>query len=220
MPDYIGNYGLMYALNRLIPSTQRNVSGTKPFYNEDIARFKVYATPAKLAEQNKVYRADGSAFNWRSPGRVMLTYNSINTLSNTTSYERTHPRAKINFPMVGRKERDQPLTCYQFYALGDKPQPLVRIGKKMTSARILCKPLSIQQHGNGKFKPSHPVNPSDTNGTILEGTLYPQFPPLILNSEIIGEYYVCLDADRNNHVIALPKKDLYTGVNFDDGARN
>jgi hypothetical protein len=144
----------------------------------------------------------------------MITYNSINTLSNTTSYERSDPRAKMNFPLVGGKERDQPLTCYQFYTLGDKPQQLVRLGKKMTAARIISEPLNIQKYDSGKFEPSHPVNPSDTSGTILEGTLYPQFPRLLLNVKMTGEYCICLDSHRREHIIALPKKDLYMGVDL------
>lgn len=220
MPEYIGNYGLMYALNSLIPSTQRNVSGTKPFYKEDLPTFKIYATPAQNAEHNKVYRVDGSSFNWRNSGRLMINYNSINTLSNTTSYEGSDPRAKMNLPLVGRKEKDQPLTCYKFYALGDKPQKLIRLGKKMTSARVVCEPLRIQKCDNGNFEPSHPVNPSDTSARILEGTLYPQFPPLLLNVKMIGEYCRCSDSYGNEHIIALPEKDLYLGVDLQDGIRD
>jgi CRISPR type I-D-associated protein Csc1 len=220
MPDYIGNYGLMYALNRLIPSTQRIVSWTKPHYAEDTPVFKIYATPAEISKQNKVYRADGSSFNWRSSGRVMITYNSINTLSNTSSYDRSDPRAKMNFPMVGRKEKDQPLTCYQFYAIGEKPQQLIRLGKKMTATRVVSELLIIQKSANGNFEPTHPVNPSDTSAKVLEGTLYPQFPPLLLNVKMTGEYCLCLDSHGNKHIIALPKNDFYTGVDFQNGIGN
>lgn len=213
-PEYIGNYALMYSLNRLIPLVQRNASGTKPYYTEDIPKFKIYATPATPAEQDRVFRIDGSSFNWRSAGKVMITYNSVNTVSNTTSYAKTDPRAKMNFPLLGRKERDPPLTCYQFYAIGGEPQQLVRLGKKMTAVRITSEPLFIQRHNDGGFEPSHPINPSDVSAEIIEGTLFPQFPPLILGAKMKGEHYICLDSHNKKHIVAMPKKDLYTGVDF------
>jgi CRISPR type I-D-associated protein Csc1 len=212
--EYIGNYGIMYALNRNVSSTQRNVSGTKPFYNEDIPKFRIYATPAKPAENKRIFTPNGSSFKWGYTGRIMLTYNSVNTISNETSYVRDDPRSKTNFPSVGRKEKDYPLTSYEFYAIGGKPERLVRLGKKMTAVRIMSEPLTVKQCKDSQFTPTHPINVSDTSSEIYEGKLYRQFPPLILDAKMKGKHCICTDRWDKEHVVALPRSDLYQGVLF------
>jgi CRISPR type I-D-associated protein Csc1 len=215
MPEYIGNYGLMYALNRTINSTQRSlIMGTVPFYMEDLTKFDLYVTPAKPSLEDKIHWIDGRVIKWRSGTKIMITYNSINTISNSTAYSRDDPRAKLNFPLVGKKERTLPLSSYLFYAIGRKPEALVRLGKKMSPVRIITEPLKIKKYGNGHFQPSHPVNISDTSSTILEATLYHQFPPLFLDAKMIGAYYVCEDRYRSEHTIALPQPDIYRGIQF------
>lgn len=214
MPEYIGNYGLMYALNRNISSIQRVVAGTTPHYKEDIPQFQIYATPAKPVKANRVFNVDGSQFNWYGQGKTMQTYNSINTITNTTSYDMKDPRVGTNFPLTGRKEKDNPLECYEFYTIGHTPQRLVRIGKKMCPARIISEPLSIQKATSGIFKPTHPINPSDIYCKFHEGVLYQQFPPLVLDAKLEGSYCICKDVSNGEHIIALPAPNLYSSVNF------
>jgi CRISPR type I-D-associated protein Csc1 len=213
--EYIGNYGLMYALNRTVSSIQRCIiNDTKPFYDEDLAKFNIYVTPAKPLLEDKFPWIDGQFINWQSQPKIMLTYNSINTFSNTTAYAKDDPRAKLNFPLVGKKEKTPPLTSYIFYAIGKRPESLIRLGKKMSPVRIIIEQLIVKKYANEFFKPSHPVNISDTSSKIVEGVLYHQFPPLFLDAKLKGEYYLCQDQHGHTHSIALPKPDIYCGVEF------
>ena len=84
MTNYIGNYALMYAINRRTSDIQRNASGTSPFYEKDMPKMKIYATPASIASESKVPIAKNNLIRWENQPQVYVTFNSINTITQLT----------------------------------------------------------------------------------------------------------------------------------------
>src|SRR5215469_13509793 len=133
MSDYIGNYALIYALNRQRSNineagTHRNASAQVPFYEVDLKSFYIYATPAMLRTLPRWLKYNATVPKYiHSAGiypKVSLTFNSLSTITNLTEIE------KINIPQIGRQEKFPPMTSFGFYAIGSDPHGIIRLGKK------------------------------------------------------------------------------------------
>jgi CRISPR type I-D-associated protein Csc1 len=210
---YIGNYALMYAINRHIQTIQRNASGNKPFYEEDMGKVTLYATPATPATPSKtnIVRLGAETIRWTNQALIYFTYNSINTLSQTTEVPRE------NLPQIGKKAKHPPLNSFEFFVIGGEPSGIVRLGKKQVPCRIYSKRLSLESIGEGVFKPSHPVNPLDLESfkaaNIQSGEIVLQTPPLLVNSAIRGKHYICRNG-YTEYFIAKPDARKYASVNL------
>ena len=97
MTNYIGNYALMYAINRKTNDIQRNASGTVPFYKEDMPKMTIYATPAFTTSDSEVPLAQSNTISWENQPQVYITFNSVNTITQLTETNR------LNLPQIGEK---------------------------------------------------------------------------------------------------------------------
>ncbi len=206
MTNFLGNYALMYAVNRTVARLHRNVAGSIPFYEEDRKRFPIYCTPA--VPSNSLIQLCGTDLSWPWHEQVFITFNSINTILNTTIEVHT------NLPQLGRKGRLPPLNSFRFFAIGGDPAGLVRIGKKFVQARIHSVKLGLEREVTKpeSFAPSHPVNPADLESIELEeGVLVRQFPPLIAEARIRAPHYICRSPSQT-FKIAKPDVIKYASV--------
>ena len=186
MTEIIGNYPIMYAINRSVQKVQRNASGTKPLYNEDVVEFLIYATPGELLRFHKAKFGSHEPVGWAARDNVYLTYNAISTATQTVGTER------LNFPMVGRKAKQPPLNAFRFYSIGGEPAGIVRVGKKQVPARLETRRLNVVAIDGGEFRPDHPINPADYDNVELRaGVLVRQPTPVIINARMVGDHYVC-----------------------------
>lgn len=215
MNDYIGNYALMYAINTQINCVHRNASGTKPFYTDDLKHFTLYATPAKPLPTSVISPSSGNKWNrWE---RVSHTFNSVNTLTQTTEQggkaNLSRVGAKVNLPQVGAKEKFAPLNAFEFFVIGGSPPCVIRLGKKHASCRVFAYPLTLEKVSSGVFEACHPVNPMDAPGNfkLVYGDYKLQFPPLILNARLEGEHYVLKDGEKTYRVLK-PSSKVYENV--------
>lgn len=211
MTNCIGNYALMYAINRYTAEVQRIASGTKPHYEEDMPRMPIYATPALLAAESNIPIQLDRMIRWENQPQVYLTFNSVNTSTQLTE------TARANLPQIGRKAKYPPLNIFEFFALGGNPDGIVRLGKKQVPCRIYTYPLKIGGRSSAVFQPSHPVNLDDlkswTPEDIKNAELVRQTPPLLVNARLKAEHYVCSDGKRTYNV-ARPDSDKYRRVSL------
>lgn len=198
MKNYIGNYALMYAINRKTSDIQRNASGTVPFYKEDLPKMKIYATPAFGTSDSKVPLAH-NIIKWQNQPQTYITFNSVNTITQLTETSR------VNLPQIGRKAKCQPLNSFDFFAIGGNPAGVVRLGKKQVPCRIYANPLSVKEVASNIFHPSHPINLEDltewTPKDIKSAELIRQTPPLLVNAYLKAEHYVCSDSVKTYYVV-------------------
>ncbi|NWF94511.1 MAG: type I-D CRISPR-associated protein Cas5/Csc1 [Candidatus Thorarchaeota archaeon] len=219
----IGNYALMYALNRHIPGIRRVTSLSTPFYGEDLPMMQTYATPAAHVDDFPYYQS-GSARrwlshqiqvggsvsgSWRHGDPVMITWNSIGE-----SLLDKMEQDSLNIPKVGAYYRYPPLTTYYFYSVGGDLPRLVRIGKKYIPARISTTELEVEER-TGVFQPTCPVTvadlPDDT--MIRSGSLLTVPPsPVLIGAELEGRYLECKDPEGLIHRLPAPKTDIYRSV--------
>lgn len=215
MTNYIGNYALMYAINRTIQEIQRNASGTIPHYMEDTLKMRIYTTPAYLdsSPNNTIPLSDNSSIKWETQPQIYVTFNSINTITQLTE------NSRINLPQIGRKSKFSPLNSFTFFAIGGKPTGIVRLGKKQVSCRIFSKPLQIKESNSNTFHPSHPVNIEDIKKLqptdLKNAELIKQTPPLIVNAYLKAEHYVCFD-ETGTYNILKPDIEKYQMAAFPD----
>ncbi|MEM0287277.1 MAG: type I-D CRISPR-associated protein Cas5/Csc1 [Nitrososphaerota archaeon] len=209
MTNYIGNYALMYAINRHIQVIQRNASGTKPYYQQDLPKVSIYATPASLSSESKIPLARDKILAWENQPKVYITFNSVNTLTQLTENER------VNLPQIGRKAKYPPLNSFDFFVIGGNPNGIIRLGKKQVPCRIFATPLKVERLLTGVFQPDHPVNPADLASLLPEdiesAELIRQTPPLLVNARLKATYYVCNDGKNTFH-IARPDPSRYPNV--------
>ncbi|MEM3800050.1 MAG: type I-D CRISPR-associated protein Cas5/Csc1 [Thermoprotei archaeon] len=202
---YIGNYALMYALNRFTSAVQRVASGTKPHYEDDLGRMLLYCTPAGPAESPYIHLC-GNKIEWEGAPLTYFTYNSVNTITQATETGRS------NFPTFGRKGKFPPLNAYVFFVLGGEPGGVVRLGKKQVACRVYAERLEFIGEEDGEFEPSHPVNPMDLEGfgvgSIVRGELVRAGYPLLVNARLRGRHYVCARGDKKFY-IAKPNPQKY-----------
>ena len=209
MTNYIGNYALMYAINRKTRDIQRNASGTVPFYKEDMPKMSIYATPAFVRSEPEVPITQHNIIMWESQPQVYITFNSVNTITQLTETNR------VNLPQIGRKAKCPPLNSFEFFAIGGNPSGLVRLGKKQVPCRIFAVPLNVKEVSSNVFHPSHPINLEDLTRLIptdiKSAELIKQTPPLIVNAYLKAEHYVCSDGMRIYNVIK-PDASKYQSV--------
>jgi len=209
MTNYIGNYALIYAINRHIQAIQRNASGTKPYYQQDLRKISIYATPASLSSESETPLARDKIFSWQNQPWVYITFNSVNTLTQLTE------TGRANLPQIGRKAKYPPLDSFDFFTIGGNPQGVIRLGKKQVPCRIFATPLKVERLLTGSFIPSHPVNPADLTSLspedIESAELIRQTPPLLVNARLRASYYICTDGKRTYH-IARPDPNRYPAV--------
>lgn len=199
---YIHNTALLYALNEHVAETQRLVSGTVPHYEEDFARFTLYSTPARPLRE--------------APSRVKISYNAVDSPL-VFSME---SGAKRVVPKFGAYYRYAPRSQFVFFGIGEKPLPLIRIGKKRIQARIQAEEASrVVVRASGRFIPSHPVSFLDlTSGVQFSAAhLRLMIPcPLIVGGELIGPHIeATFPSQREPSWIALPDVQKYTRVSWD-----
>jgi CRISPR type I-D-associated protein Csc1 len=209
MTNYIGNYALIYAINRHIQAIQRNASGTKPYYRQDLPKISIYATPASSSSEPKVPIAIDKIFAWENQPRVYITFNSVDTLTQLTE------TGRANLPKIGQKAKHPPLNSFEFFAIGGNPHGIIRLGKKQIPCRIFASPLKVERLSTGIFTPSHPVNPADLPSLLPEdierAELIRQTPPLFVNARLKATHYVCSDGKKTFH-IAKPDPNKYPNV--------
>ncbi len=219
----IGNYALMYAINRHIQAIRRVTSQSTPFYEEDLPMMQVYTTPAAHVDDFWYYQSGtgrpwqshqiqvGGSLNvtWRHGEPVRMTWNSIGE-----SLLDKMEKDGRNIPKKGAYYRYPPLTTYYFYAVGGELPRLVRIGKKYIPARIYTTRLEVEER-KGVFQPTCPVTvadlPNDTE--IRSGSLLTVPPaPILIGAELEGRYLECKDPDGLIHRLPAPKIDIYVSA--------
>jgi CRISPR type I-D-associated protein Csc1 len=216
----IGNYAIMYGLNRNVSEVRRLIDGNQPHYEEDLPRMRIYATPA--APLTGVYFPTKSAGTKQIDYRPKVGSNRIEFDSRTRSTEITWnstgasllwtmPKEKVNIPKTGSYHKLIPLVTFYFYAIGNSIPRVFRIGKKYTAARLDLHPLEVKEE-NGKFRPTCPVNvvdlPKETQ--ILEGSLVTIPPsPLLLEAELDGRYLEGVDERGMVHRIPIPDQERF-----------
>ena len=209
MTNYLGNYALMYAINRKINAVQRNASGTVPFYKEDLPKMAIYATPASFASESKVPIAPDRIIQWENQPQAYVTFNSVNTITQLTETERA------NLPQIGRKAKHPPLNSFDFFAIGGNPRGIIRLGKKQVPCRIYSVPLGVNKVSSSIFQSSHPINLEDLTGwtpeDIKSAELIRQTPPLLVNARLKAQHYICSDGIKTYH-IAKPDASRYRSV--------
>jgi CRISPR type I-D-associated protein Csc1 len=214
MSEYIGNYAMMYAINREPAAIHRNASGVVPFYDKDAELLSIYATPAELVSSPPpwLFKYLDAPEYVHSAGiypKVSLTFNSIFTITNRTE------GVDVNIPQFGKKEKFLPMTCFRFFAIGGEPLGIVRVGKKSASARIYSKLVkSNVTQKSGDFEPNHPLSLKDhENIGIKSGKIVNQFPPLLIHSVINGEYYEFKSESGKETIrVAVPSKNRFKNV--------
>ncbi|MHA1137769.1 MAG: type I-D CRISPR-associated protein Cas5/Csc1 [Candidatus Thorarchaeota archaeon] len=206
----IGNYALMYAINRKISSVRSVVTGTTPLYDEHLPLMEIYATPAspmgtgsikgnpKIGFSNIEFNSqlEISRITWNSTGESLLW---------------AMEAEKINIPKVGSYYKFNPLATFYFYTMGGPIPRVIRIGKKLIPARLELEPMKVKEK-SGKFKSTCPVNVADlpAETQILGGSLLTVPPsPLLLNAELEGEYIEGVDSKGQSHRIPVPMKERF-----------
>lgn len=211
MRNYIGNYALIYAINRHIQAIQRNASGTVPFYELDLLEVSIYATPAYMSPRSTVPLASHE-IPWENQPQTYITFNSVNTITQLTE------TGRANLPQIGRKSRYPPLNNFEFFAIGGNPKGIIRLGKKQVPCRVYTEPLMLEDTSTGLFQPSHPVSMSDlvdmTGDQIEIGELIRQTPPLLVNAKLRASHYVCRDRHNRKFLITKPSPELYKSVSL------
>jgi len=211
MSGYIGNYALMYAVNRHIQPVQRNASGTVPSYSEDLPKMAIYATPASVSTESGVPIAEEKMLLWENRPQSYTTFNSVNTLTQLTE------TGRANLPQIGRKAKHAPLNNFGFFAIGGNPKGIIRLGKKQVSCRIFSSRLTIEREAVGFVRPSHAVNVLDLANVgpedIKSAELIRQTPPLLINANLRTRYYVCFEGQKTYYV-AKPDRDKYQSVSL------
>jgi CRISPR type I-D-associated protein Csc1 len=211
MTNYIGNYALTYAINRHIQVIQRNASGAKPSYQQDLPKISIYVTPASISSESRIPLTGGRTLAWENQPRVYITFNSVNTLTQLTE------TGRANLPQIGRKAKYPPLNSFDFFAIGGNPHGVIRLGKKQVPCRIFATPLRVERVSTGIFPPSHPINPADLASLLPEdidsAELIRQTPPLLVNARLKAAHYVCTDG-KKSYYIAKPDQIKYPGVSM------
>ena len=206
----IGNYALMYAINRKNPRVRNVVTGTTPLYDEHLPLMEIYATPALPTGSGSIGgnpQIGSESIKFDSKLRMSrITWNSTGE-----SLLWAMEAEKINIPKVGSYYKFNPLATFYFYTNGGPVPNVIRIGKKLIPARIQVEPLKVKEK-NGRFSSSCPVNvadlPADT--LILGGSLLTVPPsPLLLDAELEGAYIEGIDSKNQIHRIPVPLKERF-----------
>jgi len=210
--DYIGNYALMYAINRNVAQIQRNAAGTTPFYDQDMKKVRIYTTPAFASTDPKVPMAINNWIPWENQQPTYITFNSVNTITQSTE------NSRLNLPQIGRKSKFPPLNSFQFFAIGANPSGLIRLGKKQVPCRVFAEQLYIRELSSKIFHPDHPINMDDLKeiqpSAIKSGQLIKQNTAILVNAHIDAEHYICTDNTNKTYNVLKPDTYKYPDVSF------
>ncbi len=191
----IHNYALSYALNQF---SYAIFVGNTPKYEEDFKKFNCYATPSiSLCSI-----------------RETMTYNAMDEKTLTTG----DSTKKINSPNYGWKNVVVPtylpksdkdsLYAFKFYVFtygAYKLPSIVRIGKKGASCRIYWNEVEnpIAKYSEKSVSPSHPVNPLDVSGNVIQGDVVKIPPHSFYRIAIIKEDWFIFGS---NQVVHIPER--------------
>ncbi len=206
----IGNYALMYAINRMNPKVRNVVTGTTPLYDEHLPLMEIYATPAlPIAGSNiKGYPQIGSE-NIKFDSHLGISRITWNSTGESILW--AMEKEPINIPKVGSYYKFNPLATFYFYTIGGPIPSVIRIGKKLIPARLQVQLLKAHEK-NGQFSSTCPVNVADlpVDTQILGGSLLTVPPsPLLLDAELEGAYIEGLDSKGKSHRIPVPLKERF-----------
>lgn len=186
--EMLHNYALSYALSGFGRVLTTSLA---PTYESDLAQMTHYSTPAVA---NRV-------------SRTRFTGNAVNDRTLRTDDK----PGNINSPDLGWRIVIDPwmnpansFSCYVFTKTGTVPG-VVRLGKKGCAVRIRSTELAeadaqlIEQ----SVAPTHPVNPLDVNGDLVEYRLVPMPPHLLLTDvQIKREWFVI----SGRHRVQVPRR--------------
>jgi len=207
----IGNTALHYAINTHMPSVQRTTSTDKWHYPEDRKIFTIYATPAELLPHPLCLIGDSRVSPDVNTSPVKISFNAVD---DTLVFKMKEE--KIAIPKVGAYMKYPALTGFEFFAIGGRGPPVIRIGKKLIPARIFYRRLENVEPADGEFSPSHAVAvqdlPSETR--ISAGSII--FLPnsaILTGGTLDGEHYKCKDGD-GLYYIAKPDTRIFSSVSL------
>lgn len=199
----IHNYALSYSLADFSYGIYR---GSTPRYEEDLAGFPLYATPAYREEYDK----------------SRLTYNAVNSLTLRTD---DAPRG-INSPGIGWRVYLNPswekethsrnsFKCYVFTFDGSVPRGVTRLGKKGAAMRIIWEEITKPQavFWDKAIRPSHPVNPLDIAGKVDKYDPIMLPPHMLFRTAEIKEDWFCVKEGHRVHIPLRVIKRTTGGVN-------
>lgn len=198
----IHNYALSYSLADYSYGVYH---GYTPRYEEDIAQFRLYATPA-LGEyytksriiynalNSKSLRTDDAPSGINSPGLGWRIY--INPVYNSD---------KVQVPMGFR--------CYVFTFDGKVPKGVTRLGKKGTAIRVEWIEIKdpVAYYKEEAIRPTHPVNPLDISGEIYAYDPVMLPPHMIFRTVEIGRDWFIFADDHRIHVPAKVRTRMEGG---------
>lgn len=185
----VHNYALSYAIsnfNRVLANT------AIPTYEEDLEVMNWYTCPAKAIRS----------------ARTALMWNAIDTKTQTTEDPAFE---KANTPKFGTRHVlvPWPATVFETYIFsktGQKPPRVIRLGKKRAPCVLESEELNLQGFREMKVaKPTHLVNPLDTNGTLESYRIVTIMPSLLVDEAVILDAVVFKD---RKHWVLIPKRLL------------
>jgi CRISPR type I-D-associated protein Csc1 len=208
--DIISNTALLYAFNSHTTAAHRNASGNTPHYQEDMARFSIYSTPAKLLGRDLVIMR-GELEEWGGVSRNLerLTYNAVQTVNNITDSTQV-------VPSMGHYMMYPPLTPFECFLIGGRGSAVIRLGKKLPPVRAVYQRLENVEHNTGTFRPSHPVNSKDIHQAteILECSVEVMPPaPVYRTSKLKGDH-ITGEIQGKKYRVALPNPDIYSSIDL------
>lgn len=223
--DFVGNYALMYAINRRVPQVRRLISGSVPNYDADLAQMSVYATPAAPISaitfertHTKMQHGEQSLSNQVIIGKDSIPFN-VDLATTRITWNSTGESLlwametdQVNLPKLGAYYKHRPLMSFYFYTVGGPVPRVFRLGKKHAVVRVAVHPLDVTLK-EGVFSPTCPVTIADLpeSTRILQGSLLTVPPsPILTDAELEGPYLEGLDERGFIHRIPQPDSSLYT----------
>lgn len=188
----IHNYALSYSLADFSYGIYR---GSAPRYEEDLAGFPLYATPAYREGYEK----------------SRFTYNAVNSLTLRTD---DGPRG-INSPGLGWRVYINPVwekgagtkdsfNCYIFTFDGSAPRGVARLGKKGAAVRVAQREITepVAAYFSRVMRPTHPVNPLDIAGRVekYDPVIIP--PHMLFRTAEIKNDWFCVIKEHRVHIPA------------------
>jgi len=186
--ELLHNYALSYSLSRFerAQSTSRT-----PLYEQDLDAMPHYATPGSAQRVN----------------RIRLT---LNAMDDRTLRTDTKP-GSINSPDLGWRVVIEPWTepfnsfhCYVF-SEAERLPGVIRLGKKGCALRVATEWLADAElkFFDVPIAPSHPVNPLDVGGQLVEYRVVSMPPHLLLTeTQIADDWFVV----SSSHVVHVPSR--------------
>jgi CRISPR type I-D-associated protein Csc1 len=185
----IHNYALSYSFSDF---SYGIFKGSVPRYEEDLAQFRLYTTPASGEDCT----------------RTKITYNALNAKTLRTD---DAPKA-VNSPGLGRRvyinpvykntQKQAGLQCYMFTFDGSVPKGITRLGKKGAAIRAKWEEINnpIACHSEEKVRPTHPINPLDISGQVYSYDPIMLPPHMLFRTAEIGQDWFVFSGQHRVHV--------------------